>query len=66
MARVRIRPEKAGPVVQEFLDALCGEDILTDYHGVWPIEVNVAIAWVERPGDEPRAVVAGVQLSLPE
>lgn len=58
--KVNINLEK----VQEFLDMLQETDILTDYHGSYPVSLTIGIGWQTVVEAEPRPVPTGVTIGF--
>ena len=66
MVRIQLGLEDLGSLVQDFLDQLQNDDVLDDYHGVFPRAVHINIGWVEAADGPARVKLESISVLLPD
>jgi len=50
--------------LQNLLDDLVTKDILTDYHGSYPLRLVIELRWIPDDDGSPKPVATGVQIGF--
>jgi len=62
MANINIAIPAAS--VAKLLDWMQKEDILTDYHGVWPSRLVIELGWKPQTDAQPKPYATGIQVGF--